>query len=105
MWLLIFATLAVVYPSSPFFVSAWRALKTGTLGMAVLMVLSVGTGYLFSVVTTFFFKEAGQFFEAVAVLLVFILFGHWLEMRARAGPSSSTRPVRSPSASPRSWRW
>ncbi|MEP7181923.1 MAG: heavy metal translocating P-type ATPase [Betaproteobacteria bacterium] len=88
-WLLIFATLAVVYPSWPFFVSAWRALRKGTLGMAALIVLSVGTGYLFSVGTTFFFKEGGQFFEAVAVLLVFILLGHWLEMRARAGASSA----------------
>ena len=92
-WLLIFATLAVVYPSWPFFVSAWRALKTGTLSMAVLIVLSVGTGYLFSVVTTFFFKEGGQFFEAVAVLLVFILLGHWLEMRARAGASSAIKAL------------
>jgi Cu2+-exporting ATPase len=92
-WLLIFATLAVVYPSWPFFVSAWRALKTGTLSMAVLIVLSVGTGYLFSVVTTFFFKEGGQFFEAVAVLLVFILLGHWLEMRARAGATSAIKAL------------
>ena len=88
-WLLIFATLAVVYPSWPFVVSAWRALKTGTLSMAVLVVLSVGTGYLFSVGSTFFFEGGGQFFEAVAVLLVFILLGHWLEMRARAGASSA----------------
>ena len=88
-WLFGFATLALVYPSWPFFVSAWRALKKGTLGMAALVVLSVGTGYVFSVVTTFFFKEAGQFFEAIAVLLVFILLGHWLEMRARAGASSA----------------
>ncbi|MGI8422914.1 MAG: cation-translocating P-type ATPase [Chloroflexota bacterium] len=88
-WLLVFATLAVIYPSWPFFVSAWRALRKGTLGMAALIVLSVGTGYLFSVGTTFFFKEGGQFFEAVAVLLVFILLGHWLEMRARAGASTA----------------
>ena len=88
-WLLVFATLAVVYPSWPFFVSAWRALRKGTLGMAALIVLSVGTGYLFSIGTTFFFQEGGQFFEAVAVLLVFILLGHWLEMRARAGASSA----------------
>jgi Cu2+-exporting ATPase len=88
-WLFVFASLAIIYPSWPFFVSAWRALKTGTLSMAVLVVLSVGTGYLFSVGTTFFFKEGGQFFEAVAVLLVFILLGHWLEMRARAGASAA----------------
>ena len=83
LWLFLFGSAAILYPSWPFFVSAWRALRTGTLGMAALVVLSVGTGYLFSVGTTFFFKGGGQFFEAVAVLLVFILLGHWLEMRAR----------------------
>ena len=34
LWLFIFATLAIVYPSWPFFVSAWRALRTGALSMA-----------------------------------------------------------------------
>ena len=93
LWLFFFASAAILYPSWPFFVSAWRALRKGTLGMAALIVLSVGTGYLFSVGTTFFFKEGGQFFEAVAVLLVFILLGHWLEMRARAGASSAIKAL------------
>lgn len=93
LWLFFFASAAVIYPSWPFFVSAWRGLRKGTLGMAALIVLSVGTGYLFSVGATFFFKEGGQFFEAVAVLLVFILLGHWLEMRARAGASSAIKAL------------
>ena len=91
-WLFFLASAAILYPSWPFFVAAWRALKTGTLNMAVLIVLSVGTGYLFSVGATFFF-ESDQFFEASAVLLVFILLGHWLEMRARAGASSAIRAL------------
>ncbi|MEO7255706.1 MAG: heavy metal translocating P-type ATPase [Casimicrobium sp.] len=86
------ASAAVIYPSWPFFVSAWRAVKKGTLGMAALIVLSVGTGYLFSVGATFFF-DSDQFFEAVSVLLVFILLGHWLEMRARAGASSAIKAL------------
>jgi len=93
LWLFFFASAAVLYPSWPFFVAAWRALMKGTLGMAALIVLSVGTGYLFSVGATFFFKEGGQFFEAVTVLLVFILLGHWLEMRARAGASSAIKAL------------
>ena len=93
LWLLFFSSAAVLYPSWPFFVSAWRALKKGTLGMAALIVLSVGTGYIFSVGSTFFFKGGGQFFEAVSVLLVFILLGHWLEMRARAGASSAIKAL------------
>ncbi|WP_292415101.1 copper-translocating P-type ATPase [Mesorhizobium sp.] len=60
--------------------------------MAVLVVLSVGTGYLFSVGATFFFKGQ-QFYEAASVLLVFILLGHWLEMRARAGASAAIRAL------------
>ena len=91
-WLFILATVAVIWPSWPFFVAAWRALKNGVLNMAVLVVLSVGTGYLFSLGATFIF-EGVQFFEAVAVLLVFILLGHWLEMRARAGASDAIRSL------------
>lgn len=93
LWLFVLASAAVLYPSFPFFVAAWRALMKGTLGMAALIVLSVGTGYLFSVGATFFFTAQGQFFEAVAVLLVFILLGHWLEMRARAGASSAIKAL------------
>jgi Cu2+-exporting ATPase len=93
LWLLFFASAAILYPSWTFFVSAWRALRKGTLSMAVLVVLSVGTGYLFSVATTFFFKDGGQFFEAASVLLVFILLGHWLEMRARAGATSAIKAL------------
>jgi Cu2+-exporting ATPase len=91
-WLFGLASAAILYPSWPFFVAAWRALLSGKLNMATLIVLSVGTGYLFSVGATFFF-ESDQFFEAVSVLLVFILLGHWLEMRARAGASSAIKAL------------
>ena len=91
-WLFLLATGAVIYPAWPFFVAAARALRNGVLNMAVLVVLSVGTGYLFSVGATFVF-EGAQFYEAVSVLLVFILLGHWLEMRARAGASEAIRAL------------
>jgi len=92
LWLFLLATGAVIYPAWPFFVAAARALRTGVLNMAVLVVLSVGTGYAFSVGSTFYFGGA-QFYEAVSVLLVFILLGHWLEMRARAGASEAIRAL------------
>src|SRR6516225_5022284 len=87
-WLFFLASAAILYPVWPFVVAAVRALRNGILNMAVLVILSVGTGYLFSVGATFFF-EGEQFYEAAAVLLVFILLGHWLEMRARAGASEA----------------
>ena len=91
-WLFLLTCAAVLWPGWPFWTAAWRALRHGVLNMAVLVVLSVGTGFLFSVGATFFF-EGAQFYEAVAVLLVFILLGHWLEMRARAGASAAIRAL------------
>jgi Cu2+-exporting ATPase len=90
--LFVFATLAVVYPGWPFFSAAFRALRNGVLNMAVLVLMSVGTGYTFSVISTFFL-DGVQFFEAAAMLMVFILLGHWLEMRARAGASDAIRKL------------
>ena len=92
LWLFFLATAAILYPAWPFLVAAVRALRNGVLNMAVLVLLSVGTGYLFSVGATFVFK-GDQFYEASAVLLVFILLGHWLEMRARAGASEAIRAL------------
>jgi Cu2+-exporting ATPase len=92
LFLFLVASAAIIYPSWPFFVAAWRAARNGVLNMATLVVLSVGTGYGFSVAATFFF-EGDVFYEASAVLLVFILLGHWLEMRARAGASDAIRSL------------
>ena len=86
--LFVLASSAILYPVWPFIVAAYRSLKNGVANMAVLVVLSVGTGYLFSVGSTFFYGGQ-QFYEASALLLVFILLGHWLEMRARAGASEA----------------
>ncbi|MHB1201990.1 MAG: heavy metal translocating P-type ATPase, partial [Acidithiobacillus sp.] len=91
-FLFVLASGAVIYPGWPFYVAAFRALRNGVANMAVLVLLSVGTGYFFSVGTTFFFAGE-QFYEASSVLLVFILLGHWLEMRARAGASDAIRAL------------
>jgi Cu2+-exporting ATPase len=90
--LFVLASGAIVYPVWPFLVAAYRALRNGVANMAVLVVLSVGTGYLFSVGSTFIYGGE-QFYEAAALLLVFILLGHWLEMRARAGASEAIRAL------------
>jgi Cu2+-exporting ATPase len=92
LFLFIVATAAIAYPGWPFFVAAWRAARNKVANMATLVVLSVGTGYVFSVGATFLYKGE-VFYEAAAVLLVFILLGHWLEMRARAGASDAIRAL------------
>jgi len=91
-FLFVLASGAIIYPGWPFYVAAVRAIRNGVANMAVLVLLSVGTGYFFSIGATFFF-EGEQFYEASSVLLVFILLGHWLEMRARAGASDAIRAL------------
>ncbi len=91
-FLFVLASGAIIYPGWPFYVAAFRAMRNGVANMAVLVLLSVGTGYFFSIGATFFF-EGEQFYEASSVLLVFILLGHWLEMRARAGASDAIRAL------------
>ncbi len=86
------ATPAVIYGGWVFYTGAWRGLKNGVLNMAVLVTLSVLAGYLFSVSTTFFFKGE-VFYEAAVLLLTFVLFGHWMEMRARSGASNAIQAL------------
>ena len=84
----ILTTPAVIYGGWVFYIGAWRALRNRVLNMAVLVSLSVLVGYLFSIGATFFFKSE-VFYEAASLLLVFVLFGHLMEMRARAGTSQA----------------
>ena len=86
------ATPPILYSGWIFYIGAWRALKNGVLNMAVLVTLSVLAGYLFSVAATFLF-ESEVFYEASALLLVFVLLGHWLEMRARSGASQAIQAL------------
>ena len=86
------ATPAVLYGGWVFYIGAWRGLKNRTLNMAVLVSLSVLAGYIFSVAATFLF-EGEVFYEAAALLLAFVLFGHWMEMRARSGASQAIQAL------------
>ena len=86
------ATPAVLYGGWVFFIGAWRGLQNRVLNMAVLVTLSVLAGYLFSVAATFIF-QGEVFYEAAILLLTFVLFGHWMEMRARSGASQAIQAL------------
>ncbi|MDD3762937.1 MAG: heavy metal translocating P-type ATPase [Pseudomonadota bacterium] len=92
LFLFILASGAILWPAWPFFADAIRAMRNRVVNMSTLVLLSVGAGYAYSVGATFLFPGP-QFYEAVAVLLVFILLGHWLEMRARAGASEAVKAL------------
>lgn len=90
--LFVLASGAILYPVWPFAVGAVHALRRGAPDMAVLVMLSVVTGYVFSVGSTFFYGGP-QFYEAASMLLVFVLLGHWLQMRAQVGATDAIRSL------------
>ena len=75
------ATIIAIYGGWPFYKGAYESIKKGVLGMMVLVSLAVSTGYLFSVATTFILVDTVDFYWEISTLIVFLLFGHWMEMR------------------------
>ena len=92
-WLLLILTTPIVFwVGSIFIVGACRSLKNKTLNMSVLISVGVLAAYLFSVPITLFIGGE-TFFEAAAMLVTFVLFGHWMEMKSRRGTSDSLRAL------------
>src|SRR2546428_12325935 len=57
--------------------------------MNVLVSLGVLVAYLFSVFATLFAPQVDTSYDAAAMLVTFVLFGHWMEMRSRRGSSDA----------------
>jgi Cu2+-exporting ATPase len=89
-WLLLLLTTPVVWWCGWIFHSgAWRALRNRSLDMNVLVSLGVLVAYLFSAFATVFAPQVETSFDAAAMLVTFVLFGHWMEMRSRRGSSDA----------------
>jgi Cu2+-exporting ATPase len=91
--MLLFATPVALWASSVFHIGAYYSLRSGTLNMSVLVSLGILTSYLFSLGLTLLAPGQETFYEAAVMLAVFLLFGHWMEMKARRGSSDSVRKL------------
>lgn len=89
---LIFSTPIVWYSGWIFISGTYRALRRRQLNMAVLIATGVLAAYLFSVGITFT-VGGDTFYEAAAFLVTFVLFGHWMEIKARKGTSDALRAL------------
>jgi Cu2+-exporting ATPase len=87
--LLVLSTPIVWWCGWTFHFGAWRALRNRTLDMNVLVSLGVLVAYLFSVFATLFAPQVDTSYDAAAMLVTFVLFGHWMEMRSRRGSSDA----------------
>ena len=100
-WSLMILTAAVmVWAGGRFYVRAWKALKHGSADMNTLIAVGTGAAFLFSVFATVapgVFISRGIapdiYYEAVIIIIAFILGGNALEARAKAGTSSAIRKL------------
>jgi Cu2+-exporting ATPase len=68
------------------------ALRHRKLDMSVLITTGVLAAYLSSVFLTVIGNPA-SYYEAAAMLVTFVLFGHWMEMKSRRGTSDALRAL------------
>lgn len=79
-----------------FYVGAWKALKSLTGTMDLLVALGTSAAFGLSVYNLFFTAagaEAHLYFEAAAVIITLVKLGKWLEARARRGTSAAIRQL------------
>ena len=104
-WLELFlATQVVVWAGAPFFKRGWKSVVTWNLNMFTLIAIGVGAAYAYSVVATLaprifpyaFRDSSGRvdvYFEVAAVIVVLVLLGQVLELRARERTGSALRAL------------
>src|SRR5829696_6297496 len=89
--MLLLSTPVVFYSGWIFISGSYHSLRRRTLNMSVLIATGVLAAYLFSVLITFIGGET--FYEAASMLVTFVLFGHWMEMRSRRGTNEALRAL------------
>lgn len=101
---LILATPVVLWGGWPFFQRAWQSILYRSPNMFTLIAMGTGAAYFFSAVATFFpgifpnsFRsEDGMvnvYFEVAAIIVVLILLGQVLELKARSQTSSAIKAL------------
>ncbi|TSC52413.1 MAG: Cu2+-exporting ATPase [Parcubacteria group bacterium LiPW_41] len=92
-WLLFLLTTPIVFWAGSIFITGtYYSLMAKKLNMSVLIATGVLAAYLFSVLLTLL-GGGETFYEAAALLVTFVLFGHWMEMKSRRGTSESLRAL------------
>jgi Cu+-exporting ATPase len=100
---LVFASPVVLFCAAPIFQRAWLSLKNRSLNMFTLIGIGTGIAYLFSVFATVMPRAlppsmlthgaAPVYFETAAAIVVLVLLGQVLELKARSQAGSAIREL------------
>ena len=94
------ATLVQAWAGVRFYRAAWRAALHGATNMDTLVAVGTSAAWAYSVVVTLapgLVTEAGiepaAYFDSAAIIIGFVLFGRWLEARAKGRAGSAIREL------------
>lgn len=103
------ATPVIVWAAAPFFHRGWTSIRTWNLNMWTLIMIGVGTAYIYSTIATFLpglfpaglqmpdgDQGAGHmpvYFEAAVVIVALVFVGQVLELRARERTGDAIRAL------------
>ena len=98
------ATPVVMWAAWPFFQRGWTSIVTWNLNMWTLIMIGVGTAYIYSVIATFLpglfpdglKMEGGHmpvYYEAAVVIIALVFVGQVLELRARERTGDAIRAL------------
>jgi len=76
-----------------FFEHAWHEIQARQYGMMTLVSIAVGSGYLFSVASTFMPSLHVEFYLEISTLIWVLLFGHYLEAKSGAAAGNALQEV------------
>ncbi|APH60428.1 heavy metal translocating P-type ATPase [Granulibacter bethesdensis] len=76
-----------------FYIAAWRGLRAGAGNMDQLVAIGTSAAFLYSAIAVLCGDSEHGYFDASAVVISLILFGRWLESRARQATGSATRAL------------
>ncbi|MGM0421506.1 MAG: copper-transporting P-type ATPase [Pseudomonadota bacterium] len=101
---MVFATPVVLWAGWPFFQRGWASVKNWNLNMFTLIAMGTGVAWIYSMAGTLtpgifpdtFQNEDGSvpiYFEAAAVIVVLVLLGQFLELKAREQTGGAIRAL------------
>ncbi|HVP55143.1 MAG TPA: heavy metal translocating P-type ATPase [Candidatus Eisenbacteria bacterium] len=100
----VLATPIVVWAGKPFFERGWASVKFRSPNMFTLIAMGVGVAYVYSAIATLVPQlfpaslrgphgQPAVYFEAAAAIIVLVLLGQVLELKARSRTSSAIRAL------------
>lgn len=92
-FLMLLLALGVFYAGREFFLTGYPSLLRGRPDMDTLVAIGVGAAFLYSSYATLFDMSQPEYFMDAGIIITFILFGRYLEARAKGKASEAIKKL------------